>query len=591
MRLRRTDEALRLRIDESQPLSFKISHAAPLTKRKRRIGHFQRRLCSISVNKSGEEVTLLVKHGNRFEFRPQQPDVYRSLISFFQGIKYEASRIGPESATRVQEPRERDTSAFLLCLSLLHDLNNWGAEFEFFESCLYVWLPDIGPTSNDSETKSRIRKAMQQLKTEAVSFQPSLSVDEAIEFITEGQLELDSATELGGDVAQIFRDGVTTWSMPYRTREGRSERFVLSLSVGKRSIPVAILEIGDDAPHNPPRDRAMGLSRKKTDFSKEELSVLAERFYSIRKCLHPAGLPTDFQEPIESIEVDLEELKRRGRGREGTLKEISKNKRITYLYRLLSAELSCRGLVDNDSFFSEGLRVLRDLTIPRVNVELTICGALPPFGQLLIGKLAASMAAHPAVRRFVNREFGLIAKSVFDTTQLKMLFPNHGAIFITTKGLFPGHSSQYNGVVMPGIGMSNVKMKKIGDTEGKTSSHLSDMTMRLAVKTVEERNGNKVSRVYGAGGAKRQRTITEAVRSLGLPVDLSHAQISRPVYGVNLVSNLDRVVLYNEDPEWLTEPFGSLSEDSNRIFQANALGQWRNRWMEKALSRVNYDTE
>lgn len=559
--------------------------------RKRGTGELRRRLRLISLLGQGEDVTQFMQHGNRFEFRPSQPDVYRALVAFFQDVGYQVEQIPSRAELRLQENRNGDSAAFRLCLSLLHDLNNWGADFEFFESCLYIWLPEIGPTSNDPITKSRIRLAMQRLKSEEFSFEQALCLDEATEFISSGVLELESASAMGGEVAQTFREGVTTWSMPYRTREGRSERFVLYFSIGNRRIPAGILEIGDDAPHNPPRDRVMGLSRKKHEFSGLELQTLADRFYSIRRCLHPEGLPENYRDPIDTIDLDLSELKKSGKGREGSLKEISANKRITYLYRLLSAEAVCRGLSDADSAFAEGLRVIRDLSIPRVNVELTICGALPPFGQLLIGKLTAAMAAHPLVRRFVDREFGQIARSVFDTNRLRELFPNHGAIFITTKGLFPGHSSQYNGVVVPGVGPESLKLKKIGDTEGKTSSHLSDRTMRLAVMTLEERDGNKISRVYGAGGAKRQRTITEAVRCLGLPSDLSHAQISRPVYGLSLVGNLDRVVLYNESPNWLTDPFASLADESSAEYEISALVLWRNRWLQKAISRVNYDID
>lgn len=536
---------------------------------------------TITLRSRDESFMMISNETSRFQFRPIQADVYRALIRFFMEVQFNATRLAEAVDTRCDNPRKGDSASFLLCLSLLADLANWGTEFEFYESQLHVAIPHIGPKSTSPEVREKIRNSLLRLKDEATSFAQVLTESEAVEFVRDSRIELTPAESPDDEISSTFRHGVSTWSMPYRTREGRSQRFAVRGEVRNRVATLGILEIGDDAPHNPPRDRAMGFHDKFKDFTSSELNRLADRFQGIRACLLQDGLPDDFAGPVEDLISRAADFRARGRGRQGSLKEISANKRLTYLFRLVSAEAACRFQSNEDERgFAEGLRVLRDLTIPRVNVELVICGALPPFGKFRVGKLVASMAGHPHVRAFVDRDFGVIAKSVFDTERLKLELPSVGALIVTTKGLYPGHSSQYNGVRLPGRS-TMLKMRKLGDTDGKTTSHLSDRTMRLATRTITELNGEEISRTFGAGGAKRQRTITQAVRLLGLSSEICFAHVSRPVYGVTLVNNLKRVVLFNERPEWLATPFERAEIGEIEAFERDTVAMWRTRWLER----------
>ncbi len=536
---------------------------------------------TVIVLRQGNELITTKNEHSQFQFRPIQADVYRALMRFFLEIEFDVDKVPAASADRCNNPRDTDSAAFLLCLSLVSDLANWGAEFEFYESQLNVTVPHIGPKSTDPEIRDRIRVSLMRLKGETENYSQPVTPDEAFEFVRLASPVLVPAEDSNSDESRIFRSGVSTWSMPYRTREGRSKRFVLYGDIGARRTSLGILEIGDDAPHNPPRDRAMGFTRRKSDFADADLRRLADRFWSIRKCLLPDGLPTGYAGRVQDLIPDIQQFREAGRGRQGTLQEISKNKRLTYLYRLVAAEAACRGEEREEANgFSEGLRVLRDLTIPRVNVEMVICGALPPFGPFRVGKLVASMAGHPYVRSFVDRDFGVIAKSVFDTEKLKHEIPSCGALIVTTKGLYPGHSSQYNAVSIPGHDGARVRLRKLGNTDGKTASHLSDQTMRLANRTIDELDGKRVSRTFGAGGAKRQRTIAQAMRALGLSSEICLAQISRPVYGVSLVGNLENVILFNDSPDWLASPFEAPTVANIRDYEANAAALWRARWLD-----------
>jgi hypothetical protein len=291
-------------------------------------------------------------------------------------------------------------------------------------------------------------------------------------------------------------------------------------------------------------------------------------------------LPRNYKNNISDLILDFEIIKEKGKGRVGNFLEVSRKKKYAYLYRLLNAEASCRDLnTNNEVGFQDGLKVLRDLTVPRINAEMVICGALPPFGNLLVGKLVASMGCHPKIRKFVDREFGIITSNLFDVNKLKYLLPNSGTLLLTTKGLYPGQSSQYNGVFYSNRNLENYKLKKIGDTLGQTTSHISSLTVKYANKVLENNLERSVSKTFGSGGGKRQRIISETLRYIGLPVELSHAYISRPIYAFSLVKNLDRVILFNENPEWVLDAYDQVLE--NEEYEKITFLLWIKNWYDK----------
>src|SRR5262249_26562774 len=89
-----------------------------------------------------------------------------------------------------------------------------------------------------------------------------------------------------------------------------------------------------------------------------------------------------------------------------------------------------------------------------------------------------------------------------------------------------------------------------------------------------------VSREYGSGGAKRQRTIETAVAVLRLPSGIVHPRLRRPVYAAAFVRNLQDVALTNAIPLWAIEPSVSGAD-----YCASALVLWRRRWLHVAQRR------
>src|SRR3989337_1116129 len=96
--------------------------------------------------------------------------------------------------------------------------------------------------------------------------------------------------------------------------------------------------------------------------------------------------------PIPGISTDLsaasvvelrDELLRRAQGRSQSEDALVEKKRIAYLVRLAMGEIALDGIAggqpEDPAGIREGVRAVHDLTVPRVHMEVTVCGAVPPF--------------------------------------------------------------------------------------------------------------------------------------------------------------------------------------------------------------------
>jgi hypothetical protein len=464
--------------------------------------------------------------------------------------------------------------AAAFALSLVLDLHAWGASIFLIDGVPWIEPAMLKPNATADE-RARARFALAALKSGVSSYQPPSLACSPIEVLKDMSVTLVNAAE-DETAADDFRHGVTTWTMPYRGREGRSIRFVMYGELSTGRIPLGLLEVGDDAPHNPLRDQLLGFRWNQSDLEDgARVGRLADRLKAIRECIRPDGLIIPPTDALSRIMAALESVKVAGKGRTGAASELAVRKRHTYLARLSAAENELRHGAVSLPEVNGGLRALRDITVPRVSVEATICGALPPFGPYLVGKLMVAMFAHPEVRALTDRPLGTIAEGVFWGEKLTQLLPVSGVLMVTTKGLWPGHSAQYNNASAVGAS-TPLKLKRIGDTQGVTASHVSDRTMKLAESFLSAGRHEGVSREFGSGGGKRQRTIERATTVIGLPQRTAHALIRRPVYAVSLVTNMKDVAVFNEEPQWSAIPYARGLDA--QAYCDEALAMWRKRW-------------
>jgi hypothetical protein len=356
---------------------------------------------------------------------------------------------------------------------------------------------------------------MRPLKNDELSrvqpmFAPDLDGEQLAQILAEGSFELIPASALhpsGIPYAEAFSAALRYWTMPYRCRTGRMRRFVLTAShetLGLHPIVAGILELGDEAPFCTWRDDLLGLSVASllqwiALDPKKNARLAAKRLRSIRKCLRPTSRGRDMATlSYKEILARRRRIEARSRGRsiggsEDGGELLKDRKRLIYALRLAQGEFALTEIAEGkreldilDSDLGAGVRALHDIFLPRLHMEATVCGAVPPFAEAYGGKLLTSFLSHPYV----------IAAPL-------------GMLCLTTKGLYAGHAALYNRARAPGRN-APIRMEHLANTEGTTTTLLSTRTMQLARKVLDATAEKRVSMIYGTGGAKRHRSIEAA---------------------------------------------------------------------------------
>lgn len=219
-------------------------------------------------------------------------------------------------------------------------------------------------------------------------------------------------------------------------------------------------------------------------------------------------------------------------------------------------------------------------------MELTVCGAVAPYNHLLGGKLVCLMMASPRViNDYTQRYSGMVSVIASQMAGRPISKEPHLA-FLGTTSLYTDHSSQYNRVKLPAgavVGQrTSIEYRQIGRTEGFGSPNLSVETERGLAEIAEVASGfRNVNFVFGEGQSPKLRLLREGFAGLGLnQTNLLQHGSPRIIYGVQLVSNLSRVLLGVDDqPHYAIDPASDTAE--------RAIGRhWISRWLASRLDHA-----
>jgi hypothetical protein len=208
------------------------------------------------------------------------------------------------------------------------------------------------------------------------------------------------------------------------------------------------------------------------------------------------------------------------------------------------------------------LRVLRGARGAGVGtdiLDITVCGAVPPYSQILGGKLVALLMASPEVAAAYERRYKSRPSVIASSMAGRPVMRRPQLVLLTTTSLYSSRSSQYNRIRMPaarlgGASQQEVRFYELGRTRGFGSFHFSLDTIReLETLLAQEGDARRVNSIFGEGVSPRLRKVRDALDSVGLPSNalLQHGDF-RLVYGVPLASNF-REVLVGRDakPKWI----------------------------------------
>jgi hypothetical protein len=409
------------------------------------------------------------------------------------------------------------------------------------------------------------------------------------------------------DARGLWRAVRTTWSMGVESSAPGREVAFVGADERFPSVPLGIVQFRNVVPEILARDRWLGItagfapdgtplgylrylsdsnSRGRLEGTRD---ILAGLLANVRREGLPGRIdastdPRALSQLAVSKRVVFNDMRRRGSA--GARDELLIIKRAETSADLIRGIAAINAVMSSPSAldaFVANLDLVRDLNaglkkiwhyhMGFVALEMSICGAAPPFGAFRVGKLMASVAgSHELIGAWGrDRPLGEIAGGTY-LPAVRGAVPNPGPIVVFTSGLYPGHSAQYNR-----LQVGAARWRKIGDTVGYGSFQVSLETGRLASAFNASVDGYRhITGTFGEGASPRFREVDRALNRLELP-DLLRHEIARPLYALPLVSNLQAVLLGWADPKdysHVGSPMDELTRD------------WWERWVAPSRYRL-----
>jgi energy-coupling factor transporter ATP-binding protein EcfA2 len=292
-------------------------------------------------------------------------------------------------------------------------------------------------------------------------------------------------------------------------------------------------------------------------------------------------------------------------------------KRATRLYKLLSAKSELQNILYHADFaetwrafvgsISENgqiereeargvirtaIRAVKARHIGTSILELNVCGSIPPYNEILGGKLVALMMLSPQVVSDYRTRYGTRPSDIASRMKKDSVVRPAELVFLGTTSLYRVGASQYNRLKFPsGLLRSDapeVRWKEIGETAGYGTLHISNDTLLSLQEATPSGEGAYVHNVFGEGASPKLRALRHAISTV-LDIDQSHSSVeltqhtmNRLIYGAWLAAN-GREYLNGkvDEPDYYFDSNIAVEEQTNAIIDF-----WRERWL---LKRINFE--
>ncbi len=431
------------------------------------------------------------------------------------------------------------------------------------------------------------------------------------------------------DIWRYFRH---SWSTRYRTSPGRN-LFYLVRDAAQPNHPVmGIAALGNTVMQLTPRDEALGwtipgllnLQRSGTVEGDELLAGFLRRLREDYEQIFIGDLPLAGNIESDSNDDTLSRLavieQDESKNREETLRtdddyaprkheSLSEHDLLTAVttplfrrkraramreilraYRIIAAGRALRleqlaSTEDGAWALVTVLKQLKKRYSATSMMEITVCGAIAPYNNLLGGKLVCLLMMSPRVVNDYRQRYAGMVSIIASKMAGRPIVKEPSLVFLGTTSLYTENSSQYNRVRLPSGSIQglagDIRYDQLGRTIGFGSPNLSAETERGLAAIAEEANGfRNVNFVFGEGQSPKLRQLREGFAALGLNQSnlLQHGS-PRIVYGVHLAKNARRILLGIDDrPKYLLPLTESQTEEEIVRF-------WTKRWL---LGRLNH---
>jgi hypothetical protein len=218
--------------------------------------------------------------------------------------------------------------------------------------------------------------------------------------------------------------------------------------------------------------------------------------------------------------------------------------------------------------------------------DVSVCGAVHPYNELLGGKLVALMLTSREVREGYERRYGGQVSVIASQMAGRPVIKPAKLDVLTTTSLYGLGSSQYNRLALRaadhwGIPF-DVRWRAIGKslTGGYGTLHLRSATVHALREMSERRHdARRINNRFGEGTSPRLRQVREGLDALGVQSDrVLHHATPRLFYGCELEDGAIKALLSTK------------SKAAKRAPSAAAIAAaWRRRWVLPRIDHAELD--
>ena len=279
-----------------------------------------------------------------------------------------------------------------------------------------------------------------------------------------------------------------------------------------------------------------------------------------------------------------------------------KKKRAAELARLLEAKIIFNKYRANDT--SEWLKKLmaseegrkavnvalvanRKTKIGSNMMEIIVCGSIPPYNQLLGGKLVSILACSPQVVRDYTDKYADQVSEIASRMKGEKVVRDSRLAFLGTTSLYSVGSSQYNRIKVPMENDFVLTYKEMGITEGYGTVYFSKTTTSSLMRVLElQDGGRRINNIFGEGTSPRFRLISRGLSTLGIKSNafLQH-YTPRIVYSMELAKNTNDFLCGGADK--LEYPYDITNSKEVEMATQAMADFWYERWLKSRLKSVD----
>ena len=265
-----------------------------------------------------------------------------------------------------------------------------------------------------------------------------------------------------------------------------------------------------------------------------------------------------------------------------TIRSIEGDSNLEKLRKLLQYESGRRAI-------NTALIANRKCKIGSNMMDIIVCGAIPPYNDLLGGKLVSILSCSPMVIKDYTEKYANQISVIASRMKGQKVVRDSNLVFLGTTSLYAMGSSQYNRIKAPMSSGSQIEFREMGVTEGFGTVYFSNVTTSLFSKIlVIQDGGKKINHVFGEGTSPRFRMIGRGLKAIGIRAEsfLKHYS-PRIVYSINLAKNTNRFLLgLDNEPDF---GYDIHSTQEVQKHTQELIDYWYERWLLMRIKSVDID--